>query len=101
MGAPVGSPLHADALAYVRTRACALPFAIAISATEGVFRGLGDTRAPLRAAALAGVINMVLNPALMLPPLSMGVVGVSLATAVAQVAACLLLMRHRGRCCIG
>ena len=51
MGCPVGSPLHADALAYVRARAVALPCALAISALEGIFRGFGDTRSPLRAAA--------------------------------------------------
>ena len=40
MGCPVGSPLHPDALAYARTRAFALPAALALSASEGVFRGM-------------------------------------------------------------
>ena len=40
MGCPVGSPLHPDALAYARTRALALPAALAISASEGIFRGM-------------------------------------------------------------
>ena len=39
MGTPAGSPLHADALAYVRGRAIALPCALVISASEGIFRG--------------------------------------------------------------
>jgi hypothetical protein len=40
MGCPVGSPLHPDALAYARTRAFALPAALALSASEGIFRGM-------------------------------------------------------------
>ena len=40
MGCPVGSPLHPDALAYARTRAFGLPAALAISASEGIFRGM-------------------------------------------------------------
>ena len=43
MGAPVGSPLHADALVYARVRAVALPAAIALGAAEGIFRGMGNT----------------------------------------------------------
>eukprot|EP00966_Prymnesium_polylepis_P277611 6414009-Prymnesium_polylepis.1 len=39
MGAPAGSPLHADALLYARVRALALPMAIALPAAEGIFRG--------------------------------------------------------------
>ena len=51
MGCPVGSPLHPDALAYARTRAFALPAALALSASEGIFRGM--VRPPPRAAAPA------------------------------------------------
>ena len=60
MGCPVGSPLHLDALAYGRTRALALPAALALSASEGIFRGMGNTRAPLR-AALLGVFLLSLG----------------------------------------
>jgi Na+-driven multidrug efflux pump len=93
MGAPVGSPLHADAIAYVRARAVALPCALAISATEGVFRGMGDTRTPLRAAAVAALLNFVLDPMLMVWPFHFGVGGAALATAIAQIVACVLLLR--------
>ena len=93
MGCPAGSPLYPDALAYVRTRALALPAALAISASEGIFRGMGNTRAPLRAALCAGLANMVLDPALMIWPFRRGVAGAAAATAAAQVVACALLLR--------
>ena len=55
MGAPVGSPLHPDALAYARCRALALPAALALSASEGIFRGdgAGGQAAPGRNGLLA------------------------------------------------
>ena len=79
MGCPVGSPLHLDALAYGRTRALALPAALALSASEGIFRGMGNTRAPLRAALLASVANLVLDPGLMIWPAKLGVTGAAAA----------------------
>ena len=39
-------------------RALALPCAVAQFAAEGVCRGLGDTKPPLRAALLAGLMNV-------------------------------------------
>ena len=60
MGAHPGSPLYVDALAYARARALFVPCALACSAAEGAFRGYGDTRTPLRAAACAAVANALL-----------------------------------------
>lgn len=97
MGCHSGSPLQADALAYVRTRAVALPCALAISATEGIFRGMGDTRAPLRAAGIAALLNFVLDPLLMVGPLRLGVAGAAAATGIAQATACVLLIRTLSR----
>ena len=54
------------------------------TAAEGVFRGLGDTRAPFRAAALAALVNAALDPLLMVAPARAGVAGAAAATAVAQ-----------------
>lgn len=93
MGAPIGSPLHAHAIAYVRIRALALPCSVGFFAANGIFRGLGDTRAPLRATAVAALVNFVLDPLLMLRPFGLGVAGVSAATAIAQVCAFALLLR--------
>ena len=93
MGAPVTSPLHADALAYARWRALALPAALGFSACEGVFRGLGNTSVVLRAAAVAAVVNAVLDPLAIFRPMRMGVGGAAAATALAQWISFGLLLR--------
>ncbi|EOD38450.1 hypothetical protein EMIHUDRAFT_224522 [Emiliania huxleyi CCMP1516] len=84
MGAPVGSPLHPDALAYARMRALALPAALALSASEGIFRGMGDTSAPLRAGLVASLANLLLDPGLMIWPARLGVTGAATATGASQ-----------------
>ena len=86
LGAPASSPLHAPALTYVRVRACALPCVLFGTAAEGAFRGLGDTRTPLRASATAALVNLVLDPLLMFGPVGLGMAGAAAATAVAQCA---------------
>lgn len=98
MGAPAGSPMHAEALVYCRVRALALPAAILMAASEGIFRGMGTTAAPLRAATIAAVVNIVLDPLLIFKPFNFGVAGAAAATALAQVTACcttLLQMRRQ------
>ncbi|KAL1502898.1 hypothetical protein AB1Y20_010971 [Prymnesium parvum] len=97
MGAPLASPLHAEALQYARVRALALPVAIVLPAAEGIFRGMGNTQAPLRAAAIAAVANFVLDPLLIFKPLGFGVGGAAAATAIAQVIACVVLLRTMRR----
>ena len=97
MGAPVGSPLHPDALAYARMRALALPAALALSASEGIFRGMGDTSAPLRAGLVASLANLLLDPGLMIWPARLGVTGAAAATGASQVVACCLLLRSLHR----
>ena len=91
LGCPRGSPLHADALTYARIRALALPCAVAQFAAEGVCRGLGDTKPPLRAALLAGLMNVVLDPILMFR-CGWNVAGAAAATAISQACACALLL---------
>ena len=91
LGCPRGSPLHADALTYARIRALALPCAVAQFAAEGVCRGLGDTKPPLRAALLAGLMNVVLDPVLMFR-CGWNVAGAAAATAISQACACALLL---------
>jgi len=87
MGAGPTSPLYPPALAYARIRAFGLPFSMLCSAMEGVFRGRGDTRAPLRASFLAASANAILDPLLIFgAPLGLGwgVAGAAVATVVAQ-----------------
>eukprot|EP00613_Pedinella_sp_CCMP2098_P064514 CAMPEP_0171991792 /NCGR_PEP_ID=MMETSP0993-20121228/277611_1 /TAXON_ID=483369 /ORGANISM="non described non described, Strain CCMP2098" /LENGTH=534 /DNA_ID=CAMNT_0012644823 /DNA_START=110 /DNA_END=1714 /DNA_ORIENTATION=+ len=94
MGAPLSSPLHTDALAYVRARAVALPCSMALFASEGICRGMGDTKPPLRAALIAGLLNAVLDPLMMFGPLKLGVAGAAAATGISQTVACVLLLRE-------
>ena len=81
------SPLFAPGLSYLKTRSLAAPAVLAITVSEGAFRGYGDTRIPLLASGTAAVVNLLLDPLLMLPPLSRGVQGAAAATAASQVGA--------------
>lgn len=81
------SPLFAPGLSYLKTRSLAAPAVLAIVVSEGAFRGYGDTRIPLLASGTAALVNLLLDPLLMLPPLSRGVQGAAAATAAAQVGA--------------
>ncbi len=56
-------------------------------------RAQGNTRAPLRAALVASVANLVLDPGLMIWPVKLGVTGAAAATAASQIVACALLFR--------
>ena len=94
MGCPAGSPLHGGALDYVRARSLFLPCSLVLFAGEGVCRGAGDTKPPLKAAAVAGLLNAVLDPVLMFGPLKLGVAGAAAATGLSQLAACALLVRE-------
>jgi putative MATE family efflux protein len=98
MGVHGKSPLFTPALSYLRTRSLAAPAVLAITVAEGAFRGYGNTRIPLLASATAALVNLVLDPILMLPPLSRGVQGAAAATAAAQAGAlCVYLWFLRKR----
>jgi len=53
-------------------------------------RGYGDTKIPLLASLVASLINLILDPLLMLPPLSRGIQGAAFATASSQAGAVLV-----------
>jgi putative MATE family efflux protein len=83
MGISSTSILYLPAIQYLTTRAWAAPAVLAIFVSEGAFRGMGNTRIPLVASLLAGLINLVLDPVLMLG-FGMGVTGAAAATAISQ-----------------
>lgn len=98
MGVHGTSPLFAPALSYLQTRSLAAPTVLCIMVAEGAFRGYGDTRIPLLASGTAALVNLLLDPLLMLPPLSRGVQGAAAATAIAQAGAlCVYLWFLRRR----
>eukprot|EP00536_Pseudo-nitzschia_multiseries_P012095 jgi/Psemu1/207683/e_gw1.443.5.1 len=84
MGVPRTSPLFDPSRAYLFARCPAAPAVLLATVAEGAFRGYGDTKIPLLASGAAALLNVVLDPLLMLPPFSMGVRGAALATAMAQ-----------------
>ena len=59
---------------------------------SGVIRGLGDSVSVLVYLLVATVINIALDILFVLPPLSMGVAGVALATVVSQVVSSILCL---------
>ncbi len=81
MGA--GGELRYPALAYLRIRALAGPAVLLIMAGHGIFRGLQDTRTPLRVTLGFNMVNLVLDP-LLIFGLGWGLEGAAWATVAAQ-----------------
>ncbi len=81
MGA--GGELRDPAISYLRIRALAGPAVLLIMAGHGVFRGLQDTRTPLRITLALNGVNLVLDPILIFWA-GWGLDGAAWATVVAQ-----------------
>lgn len=90
-GAGGESPLHGSAAAYLTVRALSAPATVFFLALQGVFRGLGDTRAPFYATLVSNALNVVLEP-IFIFVFGWGVRGAATAIAVAQVASCGVLI---------
>ena len=75
--------LWAAALAFLKIRALGTPALVLLLTTQGVFRGIGDTRLPLYATLGGNAANVVLDPLLILG-LGMGVEGAAWATVVSE-----------------
>ncbi|GMI31530.1 hypothetical protein TeGR_g9984 [Tetraparma gracilis] len=91
MGVPPASPMRPAASSYLFYRALGSPAATLWLVTNGVFRGLGDTRTPLLYSLLFTALNALLDPLLIFPG-GMGAGGAALGTALAQYAALLPLL---------
>lgn len=87
------------AASYLRIVAIGEPLAYVSAAISGAFNGAGASRLGFMANAAGLVINMVLDPILILV-FNMGVEGAAIATLIAQVVVFLLslflMKRHRG-----
>jgi putative MATE family efflux protein len=80
------------AIDYLRTVFLGAPVVFLFHACEGIFRGHGDTRRPLRAMAWGLALNMALDP-IFIRALGLEVMGAALATVIAiGLAAALLLV---------
>lgn len=85
---------------YLMITAIGIPFTYVSAAITGAFNGAGNSRLTFRANAIGLVVNMILDP-LMILKFKWGVKGAAIATIIAQIIVCLLFVifakRHSGR----
>jgi len=86
-----GSPMHMHALGYLRVCSLGAPAATLWLATNGIFRGLGDTATPLAFALLFTSMNAALDP-LFIFKFGMGTAGAAAGTSLAQTLALVPLL---------
>ncbi len=85
-------------LTYIRTCSCGIIFIAAFNVLGSLFRGLGDSRTPFLAVAIACTANIA-GDLLFVSVFRMGTTGAALATVLSQaisVAICLPMIRKRG-----
>ncbi len=104
LAAPLSRLMNAPGEAFVQTvqyvAVCGggILFITAYNVLGSVFRGLGDSKTPLLAVAIACVVN-ILGDLLFVAVFGMAAAGAALATVLAQgisVGLCLLILRKRG-----
>lgn len=76
-------PLRAEALGYLRARATATPAVLLVTAGNGAYRGLQDTRTPFVYAVGLNLVNLILDP-LLIFGFGWGLTGAGVASAIAQ-----------------
>ena len=86
MGVDSLNPMWHSAVSYLRVRALGTPAATLWLVTNGIFRGLGDTRTPLIYSLCFTGLNAILDP-LFIFTLNFGASGAAAGTAIAQYAA--------------
>jgi Na+-driven multidrug efflux pump len=91
MGVTETSPMWHSALSYLRMRAFGTPAATLWLVTNGIFRGLGDTRTPLIYSLAFTAMNAALDP-LFIFTFGFGASGAALGTLLAQYIALVPLM---------
>lgn len=80
------------ALLYLRIYLAGMPAILLFTFEAAVFRSIGDSRTPLAVLAMAGVLNVLLS-LFFVAVLGMTVNGTALATVLANIFGCLLLLR--------
>ena len=91
MGVSPTSNMYYSAFSYLKIRALGTPAATLWLVTNGVFRGLGDTKTPLAYSLFFTGLNAILDP-LFIFTLKFGASGAAAGTAVAQYAALIPLI---------
>ena len=80
-----------SATAYLRIVGFGIPFFYVSAAITGVFNGAGNSRLSFRANAVGLLVNMILDP-LMILVWGWGVEGAAIATIIAQATVCVLFI---------
>ena len=96
MGLTSSSPMWYSAVSYLRVRALGTPAATLWLVTNGIFRGLGDTRTPLIYSLCFTALNAILDP-IFIFTLKFGASGAAAGTAIAQYIALVPLMMALNR----
>lgn len=95
-GLTAKSPMWHSAVSYLKIRALGTPAATLWLVSNGIFRGLGDTRTPLKYSIVFTVLNAILDP-LFIFGFKWGASGAAAGTSLAQYIALVPLLRalHR------
>eukprot|EP00536_Pseudo-nitzschia_multiseries_P007217 jgi/Psemu1/195053/e_gw1.166.64.1 len=96
MGLTSSNPMWHSAVSYLRVRAFGTPAATLWLVSNGIFRGLGDTRTPLVYSFFFTALNAILDP-LFIFTFKFGASGAAAGTAIAQYAALIPLMMALNR----
>jgi putative MATE family efflux protein len=96
MGVSPSSPMWFSAVSYLQIRSLGTPAATLWLVTNGIYRGLGDTRTPLVYSLVFTLLNIVLDP-IFIFTFQWGASGAAAGTALAQYIALIPLLRalHR------
>ena len=76
---------------YMKIYFMGMPFFMLYNYGAAILRAVGDTKRPLMFLTIAGIVNAVLNMILVIF-FNLGVVGVAVATVVAQMISCVLVL---------
>lgn len=96
MGLSASNPMWYSAVSYLRVRALGTPAATLWLVSNGIFRGLGDTRTPLVYSFFFTALNAILDP-LFIFTFKFGASGAAAGTAIAQYVALVPLMMALNR----
>jgi len=92
MGVGESSSMHYSALSYLKIRALGSPAATVWLVSNGIFRGLGDTKTPLLWSIIFTIGNAVLDP-IFIFTLGFGASGAAAGTAISQSISLIFLLR--------
>ena len=91
MKTPAEDGVLDGAVTYLRIIVCGVPFSLLYNFCAAIFRTSGETQRPFIYLAISGIVNVVLNIALV-AGFGLGVVGVAVATVISQALSSVLIL---------